>query len=166
MRAAQEGHGLLLATKMGWHDNPHILETTMRRSTLCAMTAAVLVVMAFVIPPDAMAADASFGDVAFTTYEVEGFRVVFTTDSKAVKTWRNMNGAAVNGTYIKKGNDIEVKWDPAASHHGSLSEKFRQMGPCSMARYARVDKKGSVVEGAPQIYQKSKPKCDTVRITN
>ncbi|MEO8028854.1 MAG: hypothetical protein ABI823_20405 [Bryobacteraceae bacterium] len=108
----------------------------------------------------------SFGDVAFSTYEFETFRVVFTTDSKAVKTWRNMSGPPVNGTYVKKGNEIEVAWDPKADHHGSLSEKFRQMGPCSIARYERVDKKGVAIDGSPQVYQRTKPRCDAVRVTN
>ena len=108
---------------------------------------------------------AGFGDIAFATYEVGGFRVVFTTDTKAVKTWRNMAGDAVNGTYTKSGNEIEVKWDPTAANHGSLSEKFRQTGPCSITRYQRVDKQGGVVEGQPQVYQRTKPLCDTVRVT-
>jgi hypothetical protein len=109
---------------------------------------------------------AGFGDVAFSTYEAEKFRIVFTTDTKAKKTWANMSGPAVEGTYTKNGNEIVVQWDPAADHHGSLSEKFRQMGPCSLARYERVDRQGVTHDDAPQIYQRTKPLCDTVRITN
>ena len=49
-----------------------------------------------------------FGDVAFATYQSGGTRVVFTTDSNAVVTWRNMSGAPVNGTWSKKGNEITL----------------------------------------------------------
>lgn len=138
----------------------------MTRMALAVFIAVALVLSGCGDKPPAKSASPSFGDVAFTTYEEGGFRVVFTTESNALKTWRNMGGAAVNGTYVKKGNDIEVKWDPAATHHGSVSEKFRQMGPCSMARFERVDRKGAVITDSPQIYQKTKPKCDTVRLTN
>lgn len=118
-------------------------------------------------PPAAPVASAApgFGDVAFKTYEAGGKRVVFTTDVKAKITWRNMTGSAVTGTYVKTGNDIAVTWDAAADNYGSLSEKFRQMGPCSMARYERVDKKGGVHDDDPVIYQQTKPRCDTVRLT-
>jgi hypothetical protein len=114
----------------------------------------------------AYGATPDFGDVAFATYESEsgGFRVVFSNDTKMVKTWRNMNGGPVSGTYKKKGNEIEVQWDPNATHHGSVSEKFRQTGPCSLARYVRVDRKGVTQDDKPQIYQRTKPRCDTVRI--
>lgn len=108
---------------------------------------------------------ADFGDVAFATYEAEGFRVVFTNDTKVVKTWRNMSGGPVNGTYKKTGNEIDVQWDAKAEHHGSVSEKFRQTGPCALARYVRIDRKGVKHDESPQIYQKTKPRCDTVRIT-
>lgn len=112
------------------------------------------------------AAGGGFGDVAFSTYEVDRTRVVFATDTKATKTWANMSGGTVTGTYTKNGNEIEIQWDPAADNHGSLSEKFRQMGPCSLARYVRVDKKGVVHDDDPQIFEKTKPRCDTVRVTN
>ncbi len=107
-----------------------------------------------------------FGDVAFTTYQVDRTKIVFTTDSKARKTWANMSGPAIDGSYTKDGNEIEIQWDPKASHHGSTSEKFRQMGPCSLARYERVDMEGVVHDDRPEIYQRAKPVCDTVRVTN
>ncbi|MEP6882472.1 MAG: hypothetical protein ABI866_10795 [Dokdonella sp.] len=112
------------------------------------------------------AASASFGDVAFTTYSYMRFRLVFISDSKVKKTWANMAGPAVVGSFTKNGNEIEVQWDPKAEHHGSLSEKFRQMGPCSMARYVWVDKKGEVHDDSPQVFERTVPKCDTVRVTN
>lgn len=107
-----------------------------------------------------------FGDVAFATYQSGGTRIVFTTDTKAVVTWRNMSGDAVNGSWTKKGNEIEISWDPAAKNHGSASEKLRQTGPCSMTRYSRVDLKGEVVEGSPMVYERTQPRCDTIRVTN
>ncbi len=110
-------------------------------------------------------AAAGFGDVAFATYEVDGMRVVFNSDTKASKTWANMSGEAVSGTYTKNGNEIEIQWDPAADNHGSLSEKFRQTGPCALARYVRVDKEGGVHDADPKIFQRSKPLCDTVRLS-
>ena len=113
-------------------------------------------------PPNS---DPGFGDVAFKTYESGRTRIVFTTDAKAKVTWGNMTGNAVIGTYVKTGNDIVMTWDPAADNYGSLSEKFRQMGPCSMARYERVDKKGGVHDDSPMIYQQKKPRCDTIRVT-
>ena len=138
----------------------------MKQIAIAVVTAVAFMLNACGDKPEAKGGSPNFGDVAFSTYEEGGFRVVFATDSNVVKTWRNMSGAAVNGTYVKKGNDIDVKWDPNATHHGSLSERFRQMGPCSMARYERVDRKGAVITDSPQIYQKTKPKCDTVRLTN
>lgn len=117
-------------------------------------------------PPAPVASgDPGFGDVAFKTYEAGGKRLVFTTDAKAKITWRNMTGSAVNGSYVKAGKDIAITWDAAADNYGSLSEKMRQMGPCSMARYERVDKKGAVHDDDPIIYQQTKPRCDTVRLT-
>ena len=106
-----------------------------------------------------------FGDVAFATYEVDGTRLIFNSDTKASKTWANMSGSTVAGTYTKAGNEIEIQWDPKADHHGSLSEKFRQMGPCALARYVRVDKEGGVHDDKPQMFQRTKPLCDTVRVT-
>jgi hypothetical protein len=116
-------------------------------------------------PAPAATGDPGFGDVAFKTYEAGGKRLVFTTDAKAKITWRNMTGSAVNGTYVKTGKDIAITWDPAADNYGSNSEKLRQMGPCSMARYERVDKKGALHDDDPVIYQQTKPRCDTVRLT-
>ena len=109
---------------------------------------------------------ASFGDVAFTTYSYKRSRLIFLSDSKAKKTWANMAGAPVIGSYTKKGNEIEVHWDPAAEHYGSLSEKFRQMGPCSMARYVWVNKKGEAHDDSPQVFEQTAPKCDTVRVSH
>lgn len=117
-------------------------------------------------PAAAGASGSGFGDVAFSTYEGDRSRVVFTTDTAVKKTWANMTGAAVAGTYTKAGNEIEIQWDPNATHHGSLSEKFRQMGPCSLARYVRVDMEGAVHDDNPQVYQRTKPICDTIRVTN
>src|SRR5687768_15209831 len=96
---------------------------------LAILASAFLCVAAYAANPD-------FGDVAFATYESErgSRRIVFSNDTKIVKTWKNMSGGPVNGTYKKKGNEIEVQWDPKAEHHGSLSEKFRQTGPCALAR--------------------------------
>lgn len=128
----------------------------MKRS-IATLAAALASLAAYAATPD-------FGDVAFATYESGNFRVVFANDTKAVKTWRNMSGGPVNGTYKKKGNEIEVQWDPKAEHHGSVSEKFRQTGPCALARYVRVDRKGAAHDDKPQIYQKTKPRCDTVRV--
>jgi hypothetical protein len=110
------------------------------------------------------AADPGFGDVAFATYEGEGQRLVFTNSSKVKKTWANMSGDAVAGTYTKNGKEIEVQWDAAAEHHGSLSEKYQQTGPCSLARYERVDREGGVHDD-PIIFERKKPLCDTVRVT-
>lgn len=112
------------------------------------------------------AAAASFGDVAFSTYSYKRSRLIFTSDTKAKKTWANMAGPAVIGSYTKNGNEIEVQWDPKAEHYGSLSEKFRQMGPCSMARYVWVDKKNEAHDDSPQVFERTAPKCDTVRVTN
>ena len=114
----------------------------------------------------ASAEAASFGDVAFTTYSYKRNRLVFVSDTKAKKTWANMAGPPVAGTYVKKGNEIEVHWDPTADHYGSLSEKFRQMGPCAMARYVWVGKDGVAHDDSPQVFERSEPKCDTVRVSN
>jgi len=86
---------------------------------------------------------AGFGDVALSTYEAGGFRIVFTTDTKAVKTWRNMAGDAVNGTYAKSGNEIEVKWDPRAENHGSLSEKSGRRGPAQSLATSESTSRGA-----------------------
>lgn len=115
---------------------------------------------------DADKAANSFGDVAFSTYEYSRTRLIFTNDSSAKRTWANMAGPPVIGTYTKNGNEIEIQWDPAADHLSSASEKYRQVGPCSMARYIWVDKEGVEHDDSPQIYERNQPRCDTVRVTN
>jgi hypothetical protein len=120
------------------------------------------------LPADASAnpkGSQEFGDVAFSTYTQDRTRLVFTTDSRVQITWANMGGDVVNGTYNKNGNEIQVLWDPAAENYGSLSEKFRQLGPCSMARYERIDRQNNKHDD-PLIYQRTKPICDTVRVIN
>lgn len=112
------------------------------------------------------AAVTGFGDVAFATYSYKRSRLIFTSDTKVKKTWANMAGPPVIGSYTKKGNEIEVQWDPDASHYFSLSETFRQMGPCSMARYVWVDKKNETHDDSPQVFERTQPKCDTVRVIN
>ena len=112
------------------------------------------------------AAATSFGDVAFNTYSYKRSRLIFTSDTKAKKTWANMAGPPVIGSYTKIGNEIEVQWDPKAEHYFSQSEKFRQMGPCSMARYVWVDKEGEAHDDSPQVFEQTAPKCDTVRVSN
>jgi|GEM_PF-2358579 len=116
--------------------------------------------------PAATAAPAenSFGDVAFQTFESKGFRVVFLNDRKARKTWANMGGAAVAGEFTQTGKQIAVTWDPLATHHGSTSERYVQTGPCALARYERVDRDGVLHDDQPQIYQRTEPRCDAVRI--
>ena len=116
-------------------------------------------------PEKAAPVDDGFGDVAFHTYQAGKKRIVFLNDTKIKKTWRNMSGAAVKGTYTKAGKEIVVTYDPAAKNHGSLAETFRQTGPCAMARYLRTDREGKVHDDSPLIYQRKKPKCDTVRVT-
>jgi hypothetical protein len=111
-----------------------------------------------------MQTEANYGEVAFTTYQTDGFRIVFLNPSKARKTWANMDGEAVSGQYTQVGKEIEVQWDPAASHHGSLSERFSQTGPCALARYERVDRNNQLHDEEPQIYQRTKPRCDAVRL--
>jgi hypothetical protein len=112
----------------------------------------------------APAATSHYGEVAFTTYQSGGFRIVFLSPSKARKTWANMDGGAVSGQYTQRGKEIEVQWDPAASHHGSLSERFSQTGPCALARYERVDRNNQLHDEEPQIYQQKEPRCDAVRL--
>jgi len=117
-------------------------------------------------PPAAPPADPGFGEVAFKTFESNGTTVVFTSDVKAKVTWHNMVGGAVSGTYTQSGKNLEITWDLAtATHYGTKSEKFKQMGPCSMARYERTDMKDKVHDNSPEIYQQIAPKCDTVRLT-
>ena len=103
-------------------------------------------------------------EIAFKTYRSGGTRIVFTTPTKAKVTWKNMSGKAVMGTYTHVGKEIEIIWDPEATNYGNASEKFRQMGPCSMARYERLDKKGVLHDDSPKIYEQYKPKCDTVKL--
>jgi len=138
------------------------------KALACALVVAILAGCGGSEPESTASAPAGaatgFGDVAFSTYEVDRTRVIFNSDTKASKTWANMSGSAVTGTYTKNGNEIEVQWDPNADNHGSLSEKFRQIGPCSLARYVRVDKEGGVHDD-PQIFQRTKPLCDTVRLS-
>ncbi len=112
----------------------------------------------------APAAESSFGDVAFQTFESKGFRIVFLNDRKVRKTWANMGGAAVDGEFTQTGKQIAATWDPQATHHGSTSERFVQTGPCALARYERVDRDGVLHDDQPQIYQRSEPRCDAVRI--
>ena len=73
----------------------------MTRLAIAIFTATVLMLNACSDKPEAKAGSPNFGDVAFTAYEEGGFRVVFASDSTVVKTWRNMNGAAVNGTWAR-----------------------------------------------------------------
>lgn len=112
----------------------------------------------------APAAASSFGEVAFQTFASKGFRVVFLNDKKARKTWANMGGPAVVGEFTQSGKEIVVQWDPSATHHGSTSERFRQIDPCALARYERVDREGVTHDDQPQIYQRTEPRCDSVRL--
>lgn len=131
-----------------------------------APTAAPVASPPMVAPPAApvASADPGFGDVSFKTYASGRTHIVFLNDAKASVTWGNMTGRAVAGTYVKTGNEIAMTWDPAADNYGSFSEKFRQLGPCSMARYERIDKKRALHDD-PMIYQQIKPRCDTVRLS-
>ncbi len=108
-----------------------------------------------------------FSEVAFTTCQSrDNFRLVFLSPSKVRKTWGNMGGEPVIGQYSQNGKAINVTWDPAASHHGSLSEKLMQTGPCSLTRYERVDRENQVHDDQPQVYQQKEPLCDAVRVVN
>ncbi|MCX5745154.1 MAG: hypothetical protein NT062_21930 [Proteobacteria bacterium] len=113
---------------------------------------------------DSTGADLGFGEAAFKTFESDGTRIVFTSDKKAKIMWHNMSGKDVVGTYTQSGRNLEIKWDPATNYHMRI-EKFRQMGPCSMADYERTDDKGVVHDDSPWIYQQVEPHCDTVRLT-
>jgi hypothetical protein len=109
------------------------------------------------------APDSGHGTVARSAYEGDGIRVVFATERKAQKTWAQMVGGVVEGFYVERGDEIEVHWDSVAAHHGSLSEKFRQNGPCTLTRYERVDRLGVRQREAPQSYRRSEPACDAAR---
>lgn len=112
-------------------------------------------------------AEAGFSEVAFTTYQSrDGFRLAFLSPSKVRKSWNNMGGDPVIGQYAQVGKQITVTWDQAATHHGSLSEKLMQTGPCSLTRYERVDRKNVAHDDQPQVYQQKEPICDAVRVVN
>jgi hypothetical protein len=112
-------------------------------------------------------AEAGFSEVAFTTYQSrDGFRLAFLSPSKVRKSWNNMGGDPVVGQYAQIGKQITVTWDQAATHHGSLSEKLMQTGPCSLTRYERVDRQNQVHDDQPQVYQQKEPICDAVRVVN
>jgi hypothetical protein len=112
-------------------------------------------------------AEPGFGEVAFTTYQTrDGFRLAFLSPSKVRKSWNNMGGDPVIGQYAQVGKQITVTWDQAATHHGSLSEKLMQTGPCSLTRYERVDRENQVHDDQPQVYQQKEPICDAVRVVN
>jgi hypothetical protein len=110
-------------------------------------------------------ADPGFGDVAFKTFRSGGTAVQFTTRSKAEMWWANMAGETVHGTYEQRGSEIVVHWDPKYTNNGSSQERFHQMGPCSMARYERTDRRTGKVKEDTLIYQQSQPRCDTVRLS-
>ncbi len=112
-------------------------------------------------------AEPGFSEVAFTTYQSrDGFRLAFLSPSKVRKSWNNMGGDPVIGQYAQVGKQITVTWDQAATHHGSLSEKLMQTGPCSLTRYERVDRENQVHDDQPQVYQQKEPICDAVRVVN
>ena len=114
-----------------------------------------------VAPPPA---DPGFGDVAFKTFRSGSYSIQFTTKSKVETWWANMAGETVHGTYEQIGAEIVVHWDPKATNNGSSQERFHQMGPCSMARYDRTDRRsGKLVENT-LIYQQKQPRCDTIRV--
>ena len=113
-------------------------------------------------PPSA---DPGFGDVAFKTFRSGGYWVRFNTRSKVEHWWANMAGETVHGTFEQLGPEIVIHWDPKYTNNGSTQERFRQLGPCSLARYERTDRRsGKVIEDS-LIYQQSEPRCDTVRVT-
>ncbi len=116
-----------------------------------------------VAPPISPVQDPGFGDIAFKTFASGRQRIAFTSDTAARATWNAMSGAPATGTYVKQGKEIAIEWNPKATNYGSRTEKFRQLGPCSFARYLRVDLKGSNHDD-PMIYQQVTPRCDTVRI--
>jgi hypothetical protein len=112
-------------------------------------------------------AEPGFSEVAFTTYQSrDGFRLAFLSPSKVRKSWNNMGGDPVIGQYAQVGKQITVTWDQAATHHGSVSEKLMQTGPCSLTRHERVDRENQVHDDQPQVYQQKEPICDAVRVVN
>ena len=114
--------------------------------------------------PAKRAAEPGYGEIAFTTYRGGGERIVFINDRKVKKTWRNMVGRAVKGTYRKEGREVVIAWDPNAKNHGSVEERYRQLGPCSIAYYHRIDKKGVAHDDFSVVLEQSKPRCRTVRV--
>ena len=107
-----------------------------------------------------------YGDVAYKTFEAKRgkYRLVFSTRQTVKKTWSGMSGPAVEGTWASTGQQVEITWDSAATHHGSLSESFEQTGPCSLIRYQRRDRQSGELIEKPMVFEQTQPRCDTVRV--
>jgi hypothetical protein len=114
--------------------------------------------------PAARTAAPGHGDIAFATYRGGREKIVFINDRLVKKTWRNMAGKAVKGTYTKAGQEIKIAWDPTASNHGSVEARYRQLGPCSIAFYQRTDKEGVVHDDFSVVLEQSKPRCRAVKV--
>ena len=97
---------------------------------------------------------------AFRTFETEDgkYRVVFTTETKMKKTWSNMSGPAVEGSWSQSGDTVEVAYVPA-SHHGSSAETFVTRGECTLIRTARVDATSGQRIESPTTYVLDEKRC-------
>ena len=101
-----------------------------------------------------------YGAVEFQTYKGPSRTYVkFKTDTKAEKWWANMSGKPPQGTYVQSGEEITVTWDPAFTNHGARIESFKQLGPCSLARYSWTNADGEVKDDDSKMYERTKPKC-------
>ncbi len=104
------------------------------------------------------AAAPEFGSVAFQTYESDGHYMKFRNDTKVDRTWDNMVGEGLKGTYTQVGNTITVVFEPGPS--STVSElRFRQLDDCSIANYYRATTEGKVSEDESDIYRRSEPRC-------
>ena len=100
-----------------------------------------------------------FGAVEFQTYKHRRQYLKFKTATNVEKWWANMVGKPPQGTYVQRGTQITITWDPEFTNHTAREVKLRQLSDCSLAEYWWKDKDGVVHEDDSDMWERSKPKC-------
>ncbi len=99
------------------------------------------------------------GSVAYQTYVNRNETIRFRTETETTKTWKNMAGKPVPGTYTHVGAEIVLLNDPSFDNQGILESRFRQLDECSIAEYYQRLRDGTVKDNDSRVFQRTEPKC-------
>lgn len=108
-------------------------------------------------------AEPAHGSVAYQTYVAGSDTVRFRTETETTKTWKNMGGKPVEGTFTHSGADIVVLHDPKFDNNFLAEERFRQLDECSIARNYTRRHTGEVDQSDSRVFERTVPKCPKSR---